>query len=112
MTETTLKRSLSLPLLTLYGLGTTVGAGVYVLIGEVAGVAGAWAPVSFLVACGLAAFTALSFAELSVRYPKSAGEAVYVNEGLGSARLATAVGLLVAAVGVVSAATIVNGVVG
>jgi amino acid transporter len=112
MAETTLKRSLSLPLLTLYGLGTTVGAGVYVLIGEVAAVAGAWAPVSFLVACGLAAFTALSFAELSVRFPKSAGEAVYVNEGLGSARLATAVGLLVAAVGVVSAAAIVNGVVG
>ena len=35
--EPTLKRSLSLPLLTLYGVGTTVGAGIYVLIGKVVG---------------------------------------------------------------------------
>ncbi len=35
-TETTLRRQLSLPLLVLYGVGITVGAGIYVLIGEVA----------------------------------------------------------------------------
>ena len=31
-----LQRSLSLPMVILYGLGVTVGAGIYVLIGEVA----------------------------------------------------------------------------
>ena len=36
-----LKRSLTLPLLTLYGLGVTVGAGIYVLIGATV------APVSY-----------------------------------------------------------------
>jgi len=46
--ETQLKRSLTLPLLTLYGLGTILGAGVYVLIGKVAGVAGIFAPIAFL----------------------------------------------------------------
>lgn len=35
-----LKRSLSLPLVALYGLGVTVGAGIYVLIGETAALAG------------------------------------------------------------------------
>ena len=107
-----LKRSLSLPLITLYGLGTTIGAGIYALIGKVAGAAGALTPFSFLLAALLAAFTACSFAELGSRLPKSAGEAVYVREGLRSARLALAVGLLVVITGIVSAAAITNGAVG
>ena len=41
-----LKRSLSLPLITFYGLGTIIGAGIYVLIGEVAGKASVYAPFS------------------------------------------------------------------
>ena len=32
-----LHRSLSLPLITFYGLGTILGAGTYVLVGKVAG---------------------------------------------------------------------------
>ena len=39
-----LRRNLSLPLLVLYGLGTTVGAGIYALTGKIAGLAGAWTP--------------------------------------------------------------------
>ena len=54
----TLKRSLSLPMLVLYGLGTTIGAGIYALIGEIAGVAGYLAPFSFLLAALLAGVTA------------------------------------------------------
>lgn len=107
-----LRRALNLPLLTLYGLGTTVGAGIYVLVGEVAGLAGYLAPLAFLVAALLAGVSALSFAELSVRFPFSAGEAIYVREGFGSNRLAVLVGLLVISAGVVSSAAIVNGFVG
>ena len=73
-----LKRSLSLPMLVLYGLGTTIGAGIYALIGVLAGIAGYLAPASFLVASVMAALTALSFAELSGRYPRCAGAALYV----------------------------------
>ena len=80
---TELRRSLSLPMVTLYGMGTILGAGIYVLIGEVAGVAGLWAPLAFLVAAVLAGFSAFAYAELSSRYPKSAGEAVYLQEGIG-----------------------------
>ncbi len=107
-----LSRRLNLPLLVLYGLGTTIGAGIFVLVGKVAGRAGMWAPVSFLAASLLAAFTAFSFAELVARYPRSAGEAIYVREGFRSHRLALAVGLMVALSGVVSSAAIVNGSVG
>ena len=43
-----LRRTISLPWLVLYGLGTTIGAGVYALTGVVAGRAGMQAPVAFL----------------------------------------------------------------
>ena len=99
-------------LLTLYGLGTTIGAGVYVLIGKVAGQAGLFAPLSFLIAAGLAGFTAFSFAELSSRLPRSAGEAVYVREGLRLPRLSLAVGLLVVLAGTVSSAAVIVGAAG
>jgi amino acid transporter len=107
-----LRRGLSLPLATLYGLGTTIGAGIFALIGKVAGHAGFFAPVSFVVAALLATFTALSFAELCARYPHSAGEAVYVEAGLRSPTLALFTGLFVVAAGCVSAAAILNGAAG
>jgi len=109
---TGLRRRLNLPLLVLYGLGTTIGAGIYVLVGKVAGRAGEFAPISFLVAAGLAGFTAWSYAELSSRFPKSAGEAVYVRHGLGREGLARLVGFLVIATGVVSSATLAQGFAG
>lgn len=107
-----LRRSLSLTLLTLYGLGVTIGAGIFVLIGKIAGVAGIYAPLAFLGAALLAGLTALSFAELSARFPESAGEAAYVREGLRSRKLARIVGLMVAGVGIVSSAAIVIGFIG
>lgn len=102
----TLKRSLSLPLLVLYGLGTTIGAGIYALLGELAGASGYMAPASFLIASLMAALTAASFAELSGRFPRCAGAALYVKEGLKSERLSILVGLLVVAAGLVSAAAL------
>ena len=104
-----LKRVLFLPLLTLYGLGTTIGAGIFVLIGKIAGVSGPGAPIAFLTASFLAGLSALSFAELSSRYPEAAGEAAYVREGLGSPALALLVGLLVVAAAIVSTSAIIIG---
>lgn len=112
MSGSTLKRSLSLPVLTLYGLGTILGAGIYVLVGKVALVAGLFAPISFLVASVLAMFTAYSFALLSAQYPKAAGPAYYVEQAFARQWLSRIVGWLVIATGVVSAATIARGFVG
>ena len=93
----------------LYGLGTTIGAGIYALVGEMSAISGYYAPVSFLLASIMAALTALSFAELSGRFPRCAGAALYVKEGFSSERLSVIVGLLVVAAGLVSSAAIVNG---
>lgn len=107
-----LKRSLSLPLAVLYGLGNILGAGIYVLIGEVAGVAGHFAPLSFLLSSLVAVATAFSYAELVSRYPRSAGEAVYVQQAFGKQSLSTAVGLLICLAGIVSSAALARGFVG
>jgi APA family basic amino acid/polyamine antiporter len=104
-----LRRALNTPLLTLYGLGVTVGAGIYVLVGATAAEAGPFAPFSFLIAAIVVAFTAFSYAELSTRYPVSAGEAAYVEAGFRSGLLATVVGLAVALSGMVSAAAVAIG---
>ena len=107
-----LKRSLSLTLVTLYGLGTIIGAGIYVLIGEVVAAAGYLTPAAFLLASIIAGFSAFSYAELSSRLPVSAGEAVYVERAFASRSLATLVGLTMVFIGVVASATLVRGFVG
>lgn len=99
-------------MMVLYGLGTTIGAGIYALVGEIANVAGYYAPVSFFIAALLAGLTAISFAELCGRFPRAAGAALYVKQGFSSERLSTLIGLLVIAAGLVSAAALVNGFVG
>ena len=104
-----LRRRLGLPLLVLYGTGITVGAGIYVLIGEVAGHAGIYAPWSFVLAATVMALTVASYAELSTRFPVSAGEAAYVMAAFRSSALATAVGLLTVAIGVISSAAVTLG---
>ena len=110
--KNTLKRNLGLSLITFYGLGNILGAGIYALIGKVAGEAGYFAPLSFLFASIIAAFSALSYAELSARYPVSAGEAVYLYEGFHLRWLSTAVGLLIVGATIMSSAAIVHGFVG
>ena len=107
-----LRRALSLPLVTLYGLGVTIGAGIYVLIGATAGRAGIHAPFAFFIAALVMAPTAATFAELTSRMPVSAGEAAYVRHAFGTRALALLVGLLVVTAGVVSASAVAIGAAG
>ena len=55
------------------------------------------------------AFTGFSYSEMATRYPVSAGEAIYIRDGLKIPSLAIVVGLLVALSGIVSAATVTIG---
>ena len=107
-----LRRRLGLPLLLLYGVGITVGAGIYVLIGAVAGHAGVYAPWSFALAAAAMALTVGSYAELSTRFPVSAGEAAYVRAATKSRAASTAVGLLTLLIGIVASATVSLGAAG
>jgi amino acid transporter len=104
-----LRRRLGLPLLVLYGTGITVGAGIYVLIGAVAGHAGVYAPWSFVLSAMVMALTVASYAELSTRFPVSAGEAAYVKAAFNSRALSTLVGLLTIVIGIVSSSAVTLG---
>jgi len=108
----TLRRVVKLPYLVLYGLGTILGAGIYILISKVAFHANIYTPLSFLVAGLVVAFTAFVYAELSGRFPKSAGEATYVANAYGKPGITFIIGMLIAATGIVSSATIISGFTG
>src|SRR4249920_1025193 len=103
---TRLVRSLTLTHAVLYGLGVTIGAGIYVLVGIAAGRSGMHAPLAFLAAAIAMAFSAGSFAELGTRMPVSASEAAYVKAAFRREWLSLGVGLLVVVTAMVSAATI------
>ena len=107
-----LRRALTLTHVVLYGLGVTIGAGIYVLVAAAASRAGMHAPIAFLAAGLLMALTGLSLAELGVRMPVAAGEAAYARAAFRSERVAALVGFLCIAMSLVSAATISVGAAG
>jgi APA family basic amino acid/polyamine antiporter len=107
-----LERALTTTALTMYGVGVIVGAGIYVLVGEIAAGVGAAAWAAFLGAAITAVPTALSYAELSSRYPESAGEATFAARAFGRDDVAFVVGFLVMASGVTSVAAVAHGFAG
>ncbi|XLR35645.1 hypothetical protein HN51_045012 [Arachis hypogaea] len=88
--EPQLAKELSVPQLLAIGVGATIGAGVYVLVGTVAReLSGSSLAISFLVAGFAAALSAFCYAELASRCP-SAGSAyhyTYICVGEGVAWL-------------------------
>jgi len=112
VSQPSLRRSVGPFLLTLYGLGNIVGAGIYVLLGEVAGAAGSTAPLAFLLAMAVAALSALTYGELAAYYPRASGEAVYLDRAFGLRTLSLGAGLAIAVAGIVSAAALARGFAG
>lgn len=104
-----LRRRLNLTLLTLYGIGVTIGAGIYVLIGPVAGHAGQHAPLAFVLAAIVMGLTVCSYAELCTHFPVAAGEAAYVKAAFRHRALSTATGLLMIATAIIASAAVALG---
>jgi basic amino acid/polyamine antiporter, APA family len=107
-----LKRSLGLPLVALYGLGNILGAGIYVLVGKVAGFAGTGTTLAFILAMVTATFTAFSYMELAGRYPVSASVSVYLHKAFGKRWLSVLIGLAMVAGGIASSAALAQGFAG
>lgn len=102
---TSLNRAVTTPLLFLFILGDILGAGVYVLVGEVAGESGGAVWLPMLIALGMAALTAGSYAELATKYPRAGGASHYANRAFGPFA-ASVVGFCMLAAGVVSVAAL------
>ena len=78
-----LKRVMGPKLLLLFIVGDILGAGVYAVTGQMAGVVGGMAWLPFLVAFVVASLTALSYLELVTKYPQAAGAALYTHKAFG-----------------------------
>lgn len=101
-----LHKALNFFTLTMYGIGIIVGAGIYALIGQAAGIAGNGVWLSFVVGAVLASFTGLSYAELSSAYPNASAEADYLKHAFGKDLLAFLAGWLVVVTGFLAASTV------
>lgn len=101
-----LRRTLGLSALIVYGVGDILGAGIYALVGKVAGMAGEFSWLSFTLALVTAGFTAMSYAELSSRYPHSGGASHFVQRAFRREGFALLVGWLVFCSGLMSMATV------
>jgi basic amino acid/polyamine antiporter, APA family len=101
-----LKRVFGLPTLVIYGVGDILGAGIYAVIGKIAGLSGTLVWASFLTAMIVAAFTALSYVELGSRFPQSGGVACFVHRAFRTDWLSVLVGWLMFCTCLVSMATL------
>lgn len=82
-TETQLERTLGLTEALMIGIGTMVGAGIFVLPGPAIATAGPAATIAFVLSGVIAVFTALSASELATAMPASGGPYHFINRGLG-----------------------------
>jgi amino acid transporter/nucleotide-binding universal stress UspA family protein len=78
-----LSRDLGLFPVTMIGVGAMIGAGIFVLTGIAAGVAGPALLLVFLLNGAIALLTAMSYAELGASLPTAGGGFSWVRESLG-----------------------------
>ncbi|WP_205474676.1 APC family permease [Nocardioides sp. SYSU D00038] len=100
-----LKRVLGPKLLLLFIVGDILGAGIYAVTGQMAGVVGGLVWLPFLLAFVVATLTALSYLELVTKYPQAAGAALYTHKAFGVHFLTFIVAFAVVCSGITSAST-------
>ncbi|MFB6308080.1 MAG: amino acid permease [Haloarculaceae archaeon] len=83
MSDEELAKDLGLLSALTIGVGTMIGAGIFVLPGQAAAAAGPAVAISFVVGGVISLFTALSASELGTAMPKAGGSYYYVNHALG-----------------------------
>ncbi|QCS43771.1 amino acid permease [Natrinema versiforme] len=83
MSDDELAKDLGLLSALAIGMGTMIGAGIFVLPGAAAQEAGPIVVVSFVIGGAIAMVNALAVSELGTAMPKAGGGYYYVNRGLG-----------------------------
>jgi APA family basic amino acid/polyamine antiporter len=106
-----LNRTLGLGECIFFGVGSILGAGIYTLIGKVAGWSGNLTWLAFIFASVTALCTAFSYAELSAAFPKAGGEYVYAKNAFGK-KMGLFLGFLISINGIISGATVSLGFAG
>jgi len=100
-----LNKSLGLTDTIFLAMGVILGAGIYAIVGEAAGLAGNMLWLAFLVAAMVALLSALSYAEFVSRFPDSGGSFEYIKQTFGM-RTALVFGLAIIGTGIVASAAI------
>jgi basic amino acid/polyamine antiporter, APA family len=106
--EPELRRVMGSKLLLLFIIGDILGAGVYAVTGQMAGIVGGIVWVPFVVAFVVATLTALSYLELVTKYPQAAGAALYTHKAFGIHFVTFLVTFAVICSGITSASTSAN----
>ena len=76
------------------GIGSMVGAGIFIVIGEAGAIAGNLVTVSFLVGGVIALLCGYSLSRLAVRYPSRGGIIEYLVQAYGEGVISGAMGVL------------------
>ena len=102
-----LAKSLGLVRLSLYGVGTIIGAGIYSVIAPAAGAAGDGIWLSFLLAAVISGFSGLSYAEIASALPGAGAEHNFLRKTFPDIpAIAFVVGLFIAVHGAATLATV------
>jgi amino acid transporter len=90
---TPIRRGLGLPAAVSIGVGGMIGAGIFSILGVVAGVSGTALPVSFVFGGVVAVLAAYSYLKLGVRYPSVGGASQFLVEEYGDGLLSGALNI-------------------
>ena len=105
MAKKNLKRSLGFWDILMFGVGGIVGAGIYAIIGQAAGLSGNMLWLSFAIAATVALLTGLSYAEFVSRFPDAGGSFEYIKQGFND-KTALFMSIFMAFTGIVAPAAI------
>ena len=96
MSEQYNEGSISLANAVAMGTGVMIGAGIFALTGQIAGLAGPLFPLSFVAGGIVTAFSAYTYIKMSDAYPSAGGIAMILQKAYGPGTVAAAASLLMA----------------
>ncbi|ROR66067.1 APC family permease [Agrococcus jenensis] len=105
---TKLKRGITTLLLFFFIVGDTLGAGIYTLVGRMAGDVGGAIWIPLVLALVLALLTAGTYAELITKYPHAGGAARFAERAFDKPYVTFLIGFLMLSSGITTSAALAN----